>query len=81
MYAGAAESLQRTSMDTGFEDPAGEDDTLREREGSEELVSFRAVVDDDEDEAKDVKSDVKPELRLSYKGTSPPLFRNLLMPC
>jgi hypothetical protein len=68
MYAGASESLNRTSMDTGFEDPAGDGDVMREREGSEELVSFRAVVDDEEDEAKDVKSDVKPELRLSYKG-------------
>lgn len=80
MYAGAAESLHRTAMDTGFEDAARADDLQREREASEELVSFRGVVDDDEEEGKDVKTDVKPMLKLSYKGTLSPSLPALTNP-
>jgi hypothetical protein len=65
MRAGAHESLSRTGMPTGFEDDARGDG-----EGSdEELVTFRPV-EDEEEEGKDLKGDVKPSLRLSYKGVS-----------
>lgn len=66
MRAGARESLGRTGMPTGFEDEmAG-----RNEQGSdEELVTFRPV-DDEQEEEKDMKGDVKPSLRLSYKGES-----------
>jgi hypothetical protein len=56
-------------MPTGFEDPSI-DSGEREQQGSdEELVTFRPV-EDEEVEGKDLKDDVKPSLRLSYKGLS-----------
>ncbi|KAJ9099930.1 hypothetical protein QFC21_003935 [Naganishia friedmannii] len=72
MYAGARESLGRTIMDTGFEDTGDglADGGGVDRDGSEELLTFRPVVDDQEEEKKDSKMDVKPSLRLSYKGFS-----------
>lgn len=58
-------------MPTGFEDPSI-DSGEREQQGSdEELVTFRPV-EDEEEEGKDLKGDVKPSLRLSYKGLSIP---------
>ncbi|KAJ9126424.1 hypothetical protein QFC24_002165 [Naganishia onofrii] len=70
MYAGARESMGRTAMDTGYEDAGDGLAEGGEREGSEELLTFRPVVDDETEEKKDSKVDVKPQMKLSYKGVS-----------
>ncbi|KAJ9118317.1 hypothetical protein QFC22_004228 [Naganishia vaughanmartiniae] len=71
MYAGARESIGRTTMDTGYEEAGDGLTEGGERDGSEELLTFRPVQDDEEEEKKDTKMDVKPSMRLSYKGVSP----------
>ncbi|KAJ9090664.1 hypothetical protein QFC19_009526 [Naganishia cerealis] len=71
MYAGAHESLDRTTMDTGYEDIADGLPEAGEREASEELITFRPVNDEEDEEKKDTKMDVKPLMRMSYKGLFP----------